>query len=457
LKIAAIAALLVLALAQALVIGRVELTFDEAYYALWARWPQTGYLDHPPLVAWTIAASQALFGGAEFGVRGLFWLMGLSLPALIAWIGWRLFEDATTAAAAALIFMGAPLVAGTLLATPDTPLVFFWTLALAGLVEVWRGRAWGWALVGLATGAAGLAKMTAGFLALGVALALVATPSLRRQWRRPGPWLAAALALAVLSPFLVWNATHGFATFFKQGGRLEARALAPHYLGEFVGSQFLLFNPLTAAAALYGARRQGAPGEPVRLLLGSIAPALAYFALHALHDRVQGNWLAPLYPALALLAARATREMRWLAPAAAALGLAAVVIVYWHVLPGRPAFGRADPTLRIGGWRELAADVSVLADERHAGFVLAEGYAATSLLSFYGGRTQPVVQAGEPERWTFRPPVAHAGEGLAFGSPSFAATLGRLYARVRPLQTLHRRAGGLELEPYVLFSVEGPR
>ena len=83
-----------MALAQGLAAAHVELTFDEAYYALWARWPQAGYLDHPPLVAWIIAASQALFGGGEFGVRALFWLAGASLPALVVWIGWRLFDDA---------------------------------------------------------------------------------------------------------------------------------------------------------------------------------------------------------------------------------------------------------------------------------------------------------------------------------------------------------------------------
>ena len=455
-KLAAIAAVLGLALAQAFIIGRVELTFDEAYYALWARWPQAGYFDHPPLVAWTIAASQALFGRGEFGVRALFWLMGASLPALTAWIGWRLFADATTAAAAALIFVGAPLIAGAPLATPDTPLVFFWTLALAGLAEVYRGRPWAWGLVGLAAGAAGLAKMTAGFLAFGVALALAATPSLRRQWRRPGPWLAAALALAVLSPFLAWNATHGFATFLKQGGRLEVRAFAPHYLAEFVATQLLLFNPLSAAAALYAAGRlRAAPSEPVRLLLASLAPALGYFVLHALHDRVQGNWPAPLYPALALLAARATRQMRWPAPAAAALGLTLVAAAYAHLATGRPALGPSDPFLRIGGWRGLSAQVFAVAKTRHAGFVLAQGYAATSLLSFYGPPSPPVAQAGEPERWTFRPPLALGGEGLAFGAPGFAVALGRLYPDVKPLQILRRRVGGVELEPYVLFSVSG--
>jgi 4-amino-4-deoxy-L-arabinose transferase-like glycosyltransferase len=456
LKLAAIAAVLALTLAQGLVIGRVELTFDEAYYALWARWPQAGYFDHPPLVAWTIAASEAMFGRSAFGVRALFWGMGASLPALTAWIGWRLFGDKATAAAAALIFVGAPLAAGAPLATPDTPLVFFWMLALAGLVEVWRGRAWGWALVGLAAGAAGLAKMTAGFLALGIALALAVTPSLRRQWRRPGPWLAAALALAALSPFLLWNATHGFATFHKQGGRLQARAFAPHYLAEFLGVQILLFNPLTAAAAGYGAWRLRAnPSEPVRLLLASLIPALAYFTLHALHDRVQGNWVAPLYPALALLAARAVRDMRWAPPTAAALGLGLVAAAYVHLATGRPAFGPSDPFLRIGGWRALSAQVVSVAQARHAGYVLAEGYAATSLLAFYGPPQPPVAEFGEPERWTFRPPIALSGEGLAFGPPGFGEALARVYADVKPLQTLRRRVGGVELEPYVLFSVRG--
>jgi 4-amino-4-deoxy-L-arabinose transferase-like glycosyltransferase len=450
----AIAAVAALVLMQAVVIGRVELTFDEAYYALWARWPQAGYYDHPPMVAWVIWASQALFGSGEFGVRALFWLMGASLPGLVAWIGWRLFADSAVASAAALLFVGAPLVAGVPLATPDTPLVFFWTLTLAGLVEVWRGRSWAWILVGVAAGLAGLAKMTTGFLGLGVALALLAVPSLRPQGRRPGPWIAAALALAVVSPFLVWNWTHGFATFAKQGGRLEARHFAPRYFGEFVGSQLLLFNPLTVAAASFAAwRRRGAPSEPVRLLLATLAPALAYFLLHALHDRVQGNWPAPLYPALALLASRATREVRWLGVASAALGLVLVGMAYLHIATGRPALGRADPTLRVGGWRALSAEVFSLPEARKAGFVLAQGYAATSLLSFYGPATTPVVEAGEPERWRFRPAVALSGEGLAFGPPDFAAALARLYPRVKPLRTLHRQVGGVELEPYVVFEV----
>jgi hypothetical protein len=280
------------------------------------------------------------------------------------------------------------------------------------------------------------------------------TPSLRRQWLRPGPWVAAALALAALSPFLLWNLAHDWATFHKQGGRLAAPRFAPRYLAEFLGAQVALFNPLTVGAAVWGLARRtpfGSTAEPSRLLLATVAPALLYFALHALHDRVQGNWPAPLYPALALLAARVAP--RWLPSAAAATGIAVVAAAYLHLAFAWPSLGPADPALRIGGWRELAGQVFARANG--ARYVLAEGYAATSLLSFYGPGSPPVAELGEPERWTFRPPVDVSGEGLAFGRQNMAEALARAHLRATPLATLRRRVGGVELESYTLFAV-GP-
>jgi hypothetical protein len=89
--------------------------------------------------------------------------------------------------------------------------------------------------------------------------------------------------------------------------------------------------------------------------------------------------------------------------------------------------------------------------------VLAHGYAATSLLTFYGGDAPPVVEAEEPERWTFRPPVALEGQGLAFGPAAFAEQLTRRFRRVEMLETTERRAGATPLESYVLFWVAEPR
>ena len=167
---------------------------------------------------------------------------------------------------------------------------------------------------------------------------------------------------------------------------------------------------------------------------------------------MQGNWLAPLYPPLAVLAARALRAKPAAPVAAAALGLTATAAIYLHIATAWPSFGPADPTLRVGGWRELSAEVAGFAEGRS--FVLAEGYAATSLLSFYLPPTLLAVEAGEPERWTFRPPVDLKPPGLAFGRPDFAQDLARRYARVTKLATLSRRVGGVEQESYAVFAVE---
>ena len=129
-------------------------------------------------------------------MRALNALVFAALPALIA-ADRRGGYSARRASPrfAALLWARMPLVAGAPLVTPDAPLVVFWTLALLALVEVWRGRA-AWLAAGRRwrLGLALLAKFTAAFLGAGIALALVATPSLRRVVLRAGALSAAALA-----------------------------------------------------------------------------------------------------------------------------------------------------------------------------------------------------------------------------------------------------------------------
>ena len=298
---------------QASAAQRLELTFDEAYYALWSRSLALGYLDHPPMVALLVRASTGLFGDTELGVRALSLLFVGALPALVALIAWRLFRSAETAALAVLMWIAMPLVmAGALFATPDAPLVVFWTLGLAALVELWRSGKARWLLaIGLALGLMLQSKFTAAFFAAGVATAFLTAPSMRRWLVSPASAAALAIAAAIFAPFVGWNAEHGWATFIKQLGRAPPHAFEPFYVVEFVAAQIGLMNPLVfapfaAAVAAVRWRRPVAPGsadEARRILVSTIAPAAIYFLLHALHDRVQGNWLAPLFPAAAVLAA----------------------------------------------------------------------------------------------------------------------------------------------------------
>ena len=299
---------------------RLELSFDEAYYALWSRGLAFGYLDHPPMVALLIRASTTLFGGSELGVRALSLILVGALPALIALIAWRLFRSAETAALAALMWIAMPLVlGGAVFVTPDAPLVVFWTLGLAALIELWRtGRARWLIAIGLTLGLALQSKFTAAFFAAGVVLAFVTTPSLRRWLVSPAAAGALLIAAAVFAPFVAWNAEHGWATFMKQLGRAPPHGFEPFFVLEFLAAQIGLMNPLVfaafaAAVAAIPWRAPAAPGsrdEARRILASTIAPAALYFLLHALHDRVQGNWLAPLFPACAILAADWVAEAR---------------------------------------------------------------------------------------------------------------------------------------------------
>ena len=58
-----------LTLFRSWVAARMGLAPDEAYYWLWSRFPSGGYYDHPPMIAWWIAASTKLFGDTALGIR----------------------------------------------------------------------------------------------------------------------------------------------------------------------------------------------------------------------------------------------------------------------------------------------------------------------------------------------------------------------------------------------------
>ena len=479
----ACAASIALLAMQALAAGRLELTFDEAYYTLWSRSLSFGYLDHPPMVALLIRASTSLFGGGELGVRALSLAIVGAMPALIALIAWRLFDSRETAALAALMWIAMPLVSiGALFVTPDAPLVVFWTLALAAFVELWRtGDKWWLIALGAALGLALQSKFTAAFFVAGVGLALLATLSLRRWLVSPALYVGFAVALLIFAPFVVWNAEHGWATFAKQLGRAPPHGFAPYYLAEFVVAQLGLVNPLVVAALVPAVwaipwRAPVSPrsrDEARRILICTIAPAAVYFLLHSLHDRVQGNWLAPLYPAAAILAADWIAEVRrkggsvaaaavakaalWAAP----VGIVVAALTFAEVMTNAVPLGPADPFARLEGFRALARDLDLKARAENAAYVLTQGYALTSLMTYYGDPGIAVVQPEQRMRWIFEPEppeLLFASPGLALGEPGrhFDLILKMRYRDVEPAGFLQRRQAGGELEAYELYRVADP-
>ncbi len=411
--------MIVLTLVRLAVAALVPLAPDETYYWVWSQALAAGYVDHPPMVALWIRIGTALAGDEAFGIRVLGPLSAAFGSLMLADAADRMLPRRGAMAAwllnATLLFG-----VGSVIMTPDTPLLFFWTAALWAAVRGWRtDRAGWWLLTGLFAGLALMSKYTAVFLWLGLFLWVLWVPSLRRRLRRPEPWAGAAIGIGVFLPVVWWNAAHGWASFLRQGGRVgdwrPVRAIG--FLGELAGSQAGLVTPLVFLLCVVGVAaatrtawrtREAAP----TLLAALTAPAALVFLQHALGDRVQGNWPAIIYPAACIAAAGLTAP-RWVAlqRPALVLGLAVTALVYLQAATGiLPLPPRLDPiALQLRGWQSLASEVEAARLQTGATFVVADQYALASELAHDLPPGVMVLAAGD--RWTLTtlPPANQDG------------------------------------------------
>src|SRR5258706_2424968 len=293
------------------------LTFDEAYYWMWSKHLAGGYYDPPPGVAAVIRLGTMLAGDTELGVR----LVSILLALPMSWAVYRtaaILFGGQRVAATATILLNVTLMAavGTLIVTPDAPLLAtssFVLFGLAKLLETGRG-AW-WLAVGAAVGIALLSKYTALFFGPAILIWLVSVPKLRRWLISPWPYLGGLVTLTIFSPVILWNADHHWVSFIKQIGRARIEDFRPAFIGELFPTQIAFATPLVfilGALGLYALlkRKTGAPAARM-LINATFWTIVVYFIWHSLHARVEANWFAPVYPAFAIADAVAANLTRW--------------------------------------------------------------------------------------------------------------------------------------------------
>jgi len=444
------------------VAAAAPLTADEAYYWIWSKALQPGYLDHPPMVALWIRLGTLVAGDTALGIR----LLGPVAALLGSVLLLRAAEDFwpnSGAGVRAVCLLNATLAlnAGAVVMTPDTPLLFFWTAALAALARLLRtGQPGWWLSFGLCAGCALDSKYTAALLGLGVLVWVAALPEARRWFRSWQFWTAGGLAAACFAPVVLWNATHGWASFAKQGGRTGdwQPAEAARYLAELLLGQLGLATPLVAclfvvgmvaAARGFGRRQAG----PALLACITVLPA-AVFLEHALGGRVQANWPAVTYPGAALAAAASARP--WWRPAAA-LGLAMSAVVFVQAALAPMALPRAlDFTLlRMAGWSDLAGQVFIAETRDQASFVVSEEYGLASELAF---RLHGEVDSTDPRWRMFDVPRASlAGRSglLLLSDRANRAPDRHLWASAELVGHMDRARHGVVAETYRLYRVTG--
>lgn len=419
---------------------------DEAYAIGIARQFSLSYYDHPPLHFWLVGAWAKLWNSESL------WLLRLPFVALGALSSWLIFVltrrlfGAAAGLWATVLFNVAPVygVAHGALVLPDGPLLAA-SLGMAavlvriafdgdGTVQVGR-----WALAGLLAGLALLSKYH-GVLLLAGAFGFLLTTRHRRWLATPGPWLAAAIALLMFTPVLVWNWQHDWASFAFQSGRSAGNELKPLGLLQSLAAQSVylvpwIFVPLAIVlirALLGGPKREG------RWLLACLGtlPIVIFTGL-TLRSPGLPHWPMPgwlfVLPLLAeaLAALRPfLRSMSKAIVAVTALAVAGLVGVgiaqaRWGVLDLQ-----SDPTALLQPWDSLKDELAKrgLPADDHT-FIASQNWRRTGQLNYLFGREVPVLcLCGDARHFRYAdPPAGYAGwtgilidlpKALADGTPA---------------------------------------
>lgn len=384
----------------------ITLYVDEAQYWTWAQEPAWGYFSKPPGIAALIWLSTALFGDGLLGVKMLA-LLCYPATAAACWAIARHLYDERTAFWTALVVLSVPMYAWLgLFVSTDALLTLFWSLALLAFLRARASDRWrDWLLLGTLCGLGLLSKYTmAAWLGAAFLYLLVFE---RARLASAKPWVAALLALAILSPNIAWNVANDFPTLKHTAditvNKRTAGGLAP--LAEFWGAQWAAFGPVFGSIflLLLVQARSTWRDQRGRLLLWFALPLWAVVSAQALKSGANANWAAPAFApaAIAVVAWLLARNRQRLLIGGLVVNVLLVGVAYhWPTIiaavnPENPA--KKDPYTRARGWDELARQLRPLLQAHPDAVLLADNRTLLAHLRYELRDRQPVAVAWNPQ------------------------------------------------------------
>jgi hypothetical protein len=419
-------------------LGRYGYFRDELYYIACSKRLAAGYVDQPPLSMFVLAAARLLLGDSVFAIRLVPALLSsLSVIALCLLVR-RMGGRGTAMTVASLCFLAAPLLLGThTYYSMNSFDLLFWLLAAHALLGVSdRPSLSAWLGLGAILGLGLLNKTSVLWLAAGVAAAVLFT-GLRRELRRPGPWVAGALALLIFSPFVLWNVRHGLPHLeFMRNATSEKYASLTRM--RFLLDQLMGMNPVVFLVALPGlwwcmSDRDGRRYRALGIVF------LTVFAILLANPHTKAEYVAASYPPLfacgAVALARFPERGRRFVVAtvggllvvtgAAFAPLAMPILSTADYVRYTKALGIVESSVEnkklsdlpqffadMNGWEELARDVSaayrtIPRNERGTTVALVGNYGEAGALELYATRYDlPRVICSHNSYWLWGPGAA---------------------------------------------------
>lgn len=388
---------------------------DELYYLDCARHLDWGYVDQPPFSIAVLAGWRALFGDSLAALRVLPALCGATLVLLTGWMARELGARPLGAGLAALAAATVPSYLGiTGFYSMNAFDLVAWAAAWLVLIRLLRtGRGGLWIPFGLILGIGLQNKIS--LLTLDAALAggLLLTRE-RRHLARREIWLGGALAVLLFLPYLIWQATHDWATLEFMHNAATRKIAALGFWG-FTKGQIMEMLPLHFVLAMVGLVFLWARSGGRYRLIGIVF--ILIFLILAL-QRSKPYYIVTAYPPLLAAGACAvagTGERRrpllaWAVMSLLLVGGATAAPFAVPVLPAerfaayQQALGIAPENAEnqeLGalpqhfadrfGWKELAEEVaaayaSLPPETRAVTGIVTTNYGEAGALNYYGRR-----------------------------------------------------------------------
>ena len=389
----------------------LPITGDEAYFITWARAPDLGFYDHPPMIGWVLAALLKVS-------QSTLWLrlpsvllpavMAVGMLVLIRALVQKNIDAERIACAGALTWMLVPAQVINVLVTTDTPLILFSAMAMAAFVVAVRHDSPAWyAAAGMALGLAFLSKYFAllvgfAFAAFAMASTLARDPLAPRVWRGLAVTGLAAIPFALVN--LGWNYNHCWSNvLFNVYNRHGDAGFEWRRPVEFAASVIYLSSPilLWQLARERAALRSAVASREWRLFATLALAPLAVFAVIAPFRDVGLHWLLAFMPALfaagaiALGADRLLTSVKYLAILSAA-HVALVVTVAALPIETFQGLRQYNSIVQAAKARELLAALKVYEGKY---LFAANSFSRASRLSYEAALANFVAQPRAPEAW----------------------------------------------------------
>ncbi len=286
------------AIIRLLLAPHVGLGVDEAHYVLYALNLELSYFDHPPLVGWIQYIFTSVFGTGEFGARVAAITIGFITSVFIYRLIYEIDKNAKHAFIAVLALHASFLFnALFIMLMPDTLLFLLLIPIIYAVIQIEKENSLkNWLLLGFLLGLAGLSKYTAILFIVPIILYII----IRKRYElfyTPKLIPAIFVALAIISPVLIWNIQNAWSSFTYQSEHVVG-ASSIDWSGfiKSLGAQFGAYNPFLFPLAFYGLYKALYSKNPTLLLSGLFGIVLiSFFTYAALYKTALPHWSALFY------------------------------------------------------------------------------------------------------------------------------------------------------------------